>query len=204
MNFLEAMQFRHACKRFDPAKKVSANDQDMIIEFGRLSPSSFGLEPWHFFVINDLALREKIRPACWDQPQITESSFVVLYLSCLPHHFRHNSLFMRQRISRRSQNEEQFQAAEKRITQHLAEQNTPDWAKRQTYLALANMITGAASLGIDSCPIEGFFLNDLKTLLQDKIDWTNYDLVALAAFGYRAGEQSKRYREPTSSICTIY
>ena len=204
MTFLEAMQFRHACKAFDPQKKISPEDQNTILEFGRLSPSSFGLEPWHFVILNDSTLREKIKPACWGQAQITDSSFVALYLSRLPHNFRYGSTFMRERISRRSQSEEQFQAAEKRITHYLAEQNTQDWAKRQTYIPLANMMTGAASLGIDSCPIEGFYANDIKHLLKSEIDWSNFDLSVIAAFGYRAGEQSKRFREPLSSISTIY
>ena len=204
MTFLEAMQFRHACKAFDPQKKVSTADQNTILEFGRLSPSSFGLEPWHFIVLNDSDLREKIKPACWGQAQITDASFVVLYLSRLPHNFRHGSIYMRERISRRSQNEEQFQAAEKRITQYLAEQNTQDWAKRQTYIALANMMTGAASLGIDSCPIEGFFANDIKQILKSQIDWNCFDLSVLAAFGYRAGARSQCFRESIANISTIY
>ena len=80
MTFLDAINSRHACKAFDPQRTINTADQALILEFGRMSPSSFGCEPWHFLVINDLALREKLRPACWDQPQITQASFVVVYL----------------------------------------------------------------------------------------------------------------------------
>ena len=203
MNFIEAINFRHACKEFNPHKKVSFSEQALILEFGRLSPSSFGLEPWHFLVINDLKLRETIRPACWNQAQITDSSFVVLYLARLANQFRRDSTFMRQRIWRRSLEEGRYQGFQNMIIDYLSEQNTGEWAKRQTYIALSNMMTGAASLGIDSCPIEGFHADALKILLKNQVDWNIFDPVALCAFGYRAGKQTEQFREVLDSVCTV-
>ena len=203
MTFIDAMNFRHACKAFDPNKKVSTADQQQILEFGRLSPSSFGSEPWHFVLIKSADIRQKIRPVCWNQAQITDSSCVVIYLAYLPHAFRRDSAFMRQRLWRRSQEETRYQQFQTRVIDYLAEQNTDEWAKRQTYLALANMMSGAASLGIDSCPIEGFHPETLKEALKDHIDWKTFDPVALCAFGYRAGAQTPQIREPLESISTI-
>lgn len=60
MNFLEAMKFRHACKIFDENKKISAGEFDFILEAGRLSPSSTGLEQWDFLVVQNPQLRQKI------------------------------------------------------------------------------------------------------------------------------------------------
>lgn len=199
---LDAMNFRHACKIFDENKKVSEENQQLILEFAHLSPSSFGLEPWHFLVIKNQALREKIRPACWNQVQITSSSFIVIYLTYLPYHFRGDTSFLRQRLWRRSGTEERYQEILLRVITYLSEQNTLEWAKRQSYLALANMMTGAASLGIDSCPIEGFNSESLKEALKDIVDWSKYDPTAICAFGYRLKEQSKRIREPLSSTTT--
>ena len=59
---LKAYQFRHACKTFDTNKKISDEDFHFILETGRLSPSSFGFEPWKFVVIQDASVREKLRP----------------------------------------------------------------------------------------------------------------------------------------------
>ncbi len=202
MNFIEAMNFRHACKLFDPNKKINKTEQALILEFGRISPSSFGLEPWHFLVMNDLKLRETVRPACWNQAQITDSSFVVLYLARLPNQFRRDSAFMRQRLWRRSQEENRYQVFQNSIIDYLSEQNTGEWAKRQTYIALANMMTGASSLGIDSCPMEGFYYDALKLSLKNHVDWNIFDPVALCAFGYRAGNQTKQIREPLETVCT--
>lgn len=203
MNFIEAMNFRYACRNFDQNKKINSEDQKLIIDFGRLSPSSFGMEPWHFLVINDLNLREKIKPACRNQVQITDASFVIIYLSYLPNQFRRDSAFMKQRLLRGGIEEQRYQNFQNIIIDYLAEQNTVEWAKRQTYIALANMMTGAASLGIDSSPMEGFNQESLKIVLQDRVDWNVFDPVVLCAFGYRSGRPTPKSRESIEKICTI-
>ena len=81
--FMEAMDFRHACKIFDESKKVSNEDMNFILEAGRKSPSSFGMEPWKFLVITNDELKEKLRPFCWNQPQITTCSHLVVILAAI-------------------------------------------------------------------------------------------------------------------------
>lgn len=203
MDFMQAMQFRHACKIFDDSKQVSEDDEKKIIEFARLSPSSFGFEPWHFLVIRNQELRQKMRPTCWDQVQITSSSFVVVILARKAHFFRPDSEYFRQRMWRRSQTEERFTMVKDRVMTFLTDQPTSEWAKKQTYIALANMMTGAASLGIDSCPIEGFYSDQLKAVLHDYADWSSYEPVVLAAFGHRLNEQTPLIREPLENIATF-
>lgn len=202
MNFLEAMEFRHACKIFDETKKISEEQKKLILEYGRQSPSSFGLEPWHFLVITDKDLREKIKGACWNQEQVTSSSFVVVYLSYLPHNFRGETTFLKQRLSRRGFDESRYRFYFNMVETFLAAQNTEEWAKRQSYIPMANMMTGAATLGIDSCPMEGFEVEKLKPVLANYVDWNNFAPVALAAFGYRKNEQPKKVREDISSLVT--
>ena len=77
-HFMEAMRNRHAVKRFNPEKRIPDAQMRTILEIGRLSPSSFGMEPWRFLVIRDDALKAKLRPFCWHQPQITECSDLVV------------------------------------------------------------------------------------------------------------------------------
>jgi len=86
MNFskediLKAFHERHACKLFDDKKKIPKEDFDFLLEIGRLSPSSFGMEHWKFLVITSQDLKEKLRPVCWNQPQITTCSHLVAYLA---------------------------------------------------------------------------------------------------------------------------
>ena len=201
MNFLDALEFRHACKLFDTDKHISGEDKKSILEYGRQSPSSFGLEPWHFLVISDNNLREQIRPACWNQAQITSASFIVIYLSYLPHNFRGETTLLKQRITRKNTDEAKYKMYLNLVTTFLSAQNTQEWAKRQTYIARANMMTGAATLGIDSCPMEGFEVEKLKPLLAEYVDWNNFDAVAIAAFGYRKNAPPAPHtREDLSSI----
>src|SRR5690242_18167230 len=79
--FLRALQFRHACKVFDEKRALARTDLDYILEAGRLSPSSLGLEPWRFLVIEDKALRRDLRPACWNQSQVTTASALIVILA---------------------------------------------------------------------------------------------------------------------------
>ena len=200
MNYLEALNFRHACKLFDSEKQISEEEKKLILEFGRQSPSSFGLEPWHFLVISNHELREKMKPACWNQAQITSSSFVVVYLSYLPHNFRGETPFLQQRIKRKAKAEEQYKFYLNLVTTFLSAQNTQEWVKRQSYIPLANMMTGAASLGIDTCPMEGFEVEKLRPILAPHVDWNQFDISAIVAFGYRKNEQPNHIREEISSV----
>ena len=64
-SIIEAFNYRHACKEFNPEKKISDQDFNFILETGRLSPSSFGFEPWKFLVVQNQNLREKIKEHAW-------------------------------------------------------------------------------------------------------------------------------------------
>ena len=75
------MKFRHACKVFDENKKISAGEFDFILEAGRLSPSSTGLEQWDFLVVQNKELREKIKAVSWNQVQITSCSHLLVVLA---------------------------------------------------------------------------------------------------------------------------
>ena len=81
MNYLEILKFRHACKIFDESKKIGAGEFYFILEAGRLSPSSTGLEQWDFLVVQNKELREKIKAVSWNQVQITSCSHLVVILA---------------------------------------------------------------------------------------------------------------------------
>ncbi len=77
-NIIEALQWRYATKAYDTTKKVSADDLNTILEAMRLAPSSFGLQPWKFIVVENSELRATLRGYSWDQPQITDASHVIV------------------------------------------------------------------------------------------------------------------------------
>ena len=79
---LDAFQFRHACKEFDHRKIIPIDDFEFILETARLSPSSFGLEPWYFVVVQDTALREQLKANAWGAPvKLDTASHFVLCLT---------------------------------------------------------------------------------------------------------------------------
>lgn len=194
--FQEAMDFRHACKLFDENKKISDKDIHYILEAGRKSPSSFGMEAWKFLVITNEDLKAKLRPACWDQVQITSCSHLVVVLTGIES-VKPESGLPKKRFSRREMPKETLEFYLNLYNSHLentlsSDENIYSWTARQTYIASANMMTAAATLGIDSCPIEGFDKVAVEEILE--LDISKYQLSLVLPLGYRVNEQSSQLR----------
>ncbi len=203
--FEEAMNFRHACKVFDETKKISQEDLTYILEAGRKSPSSFGMEPWKFLVVTNDELRAKLRPACWDQVQITSCSHLVIFLAAI-NNVKPESGVPKQKFSRREMPEEKYDFYLNLYANHLADTLSTDekvlaWTARQNYIAAGNMMTAAAIKGIDSCPIEGFEKDRVEQILG--LDTTQYQLALIVPFGYRVNEQSPQLRETLENVIEI-
>jgi len=205
MNFLEAMNFRHACKIFDENKKISKETLTNILEVGRLSPSSFGMEPWKFLVVQSQELKEKLRPSCWDQVQITSCSDLIVFVT-KNKLVEPGSPYVGEQLRRKELPQEMFDAYMNIYGSFLgakAEGNPnfyKDWAAKQVYIAVGNMMTYAATEGIDSCPIEGFDQKEVEKTLG--IDGEDESVAVIVAFGSRVNEQSGKVRLPLEKVCT--
>lgn len=200
--FMEAMDFRHACKTFDETKKISDEDINFIMEVARKSPSSFGMEGWKFLVITNEKLKKELRPYCWNQVQITSCSHLIVILSAIES-VKVESGIPRQRFQRRQSGDEKINIYMDVYTNHLkntlsSDKNIYSWTTRQTYIAAGNMMTAAAYIGIDSCPIEGFEKENVEKVLA--LDTTQYQLSMLLPFGYRINSQSTQIRESFENI----
>jgi len=200
--FLKIMDFRHACKLFDETEKISDEDMHYILEVARKSPSSFGMEAWKFLVITNDELREKLRPFCWNQPQITTCSHLVVVLAGIDT-LKVESGVVRSQLMRRNLPQDKLDAFIELYTSHLSDTLSSDekiyqWSARQTYIAAANMMNAAASVGIDSCPIEGFEKDNVEKVLE--LDTTKYQVTMLLPFGYRVNEQSKQLRSSFETV----
>lgn len=198
---IDAFNFRHATKQFNPDKKVSDADFQTILEAGRLSPSSIGSEPWCFVVVQNEEMREKLRevaPGAIGKLE-TASHFVILLarrnVKADSEYFRH-MLTDIQKVP-----DEKLEDMVKGFTSfqndnlnlYESERSLWDWASKQTYIALGNMMTAAALLGVDSCPMEGFKMKELTKFLEDEgVMNSEYFLPSvMVAFGYRK-EDPKR------------
>jgi len=201
-DFTKAMDFRHACKVFDETKKISDEEIEYILEAGRRSPSSFGMEAWKFLVITNKELKAKLRPFCWDQVQITSCSHLVVVLAGIEN-AKVESGIPKKRFLRREMPQEKLDFYLDIYAKHLAktlssDENIYAWTARQSYIALGNMMTAAAYIGIDSCPIEGFEKENVEDVLG--LDTSKYQVSVIVPFGYRLNEQSSQLRLPFDEV----
>jgi len=200
--FSEIMEFRHACKIFDEGRQIHPDDMTYILDMGRLSPSSFGMEAWKFLVVINQDLKERLRPACWNQPQITSCSHLVIILAGIES-VKPSSGIPQQRFARRPLSKEQIDNYMELYSNHLKDTLSSDekiyaWTSKQTYIAGANMMSAGAFLGIDSCPIEGFNKEKVEDIL--KLDKSKYQVAMLLPFGYRLNEQPIQLRLPFDEV----
>ncbi len=201
-DFTNAMDFRHACKIFDENKKISDEEMHYILEAGRKSPSSFGMEAWKFLVITNEDLKAKLRPYCWDQVQITSCSHLVIILAGIEN-VKVESGIPKKRFMRRDMPQEKLDFYMDIYAKHLektlsTDENTYAWTARQCYIALGNMMTAAAFAGIDSCPIEGFEKENVEEVLG--LDTSKYQVAVIVPFGYRLNAQSTQLRVPFDEV----
>ena len=206
MNYLEILKFRHACKIFDESKKIGAGEFDFILEAGRLSPSSTGLEQWDFLVVQNKELREKIKAVSWNQAQITSCSHLVVILAKIKE-IKVGSSYIDKMIARRADKNIEAIAARQKFYHDFLLSNfknddelTFQWSHEQCMIAATNMMNAAASLGIDSCPIEGFDRHALNEILG--LDESEKRVAILVPFGYRLNPQPEKLRRQRAEVVT--
>ncbi|MGB3367067.1 MAG: NAD(P)H-dependent oxidoreductase [Acidaminobacteraceae bacterium] len=192
---LSAYNFRHACKEFDNTKKISDEDFEFILETGRLSPSSFGFEPWKFLVVQNQELREKLKEVSWGaQKQLPTSSHFLVMLArkgsttvagseYINHIMKNIQELPGEVVTMKGDFYGNFQKNDFDLTD---DRKLFDWASRQMYIPLGNMMTSAAQIGVDSCPIEGFDKEKVDQLLKsENIINDEFGVACMLAFGYR-------------------
>jgi len=188
--FMRILQFRHACKLFDEKQRLARADIDYVLEAGRLSPSSLGLEPWRFLVVEDRALRRRLRPACWNQSQITTAGAVIVIQALkadLESKTGYAARMLRRLVATDAELDEAMQ-----IYRGITRGDLVAWSVAQCHIAAADMMLAAASIGLDSCPMGGFEPEAVAEVLG--IDRSRIEVALLLALGYRARAQPPRHR----------
>ncbi|ADU30297.1 nitroreductase [Evansella cellulosilytica DSM 2522] len=209
---IEAFNFRHATKEFDANKKISEDDFQFILETGRLSPSSIGLEPWKFLVIENNELKNKLKEVSWGaQGQLPTASHFVVILARTIKDVKYDSEYIKKQmlevkkfpehlLSKIQERYKTFQESDLHLLEN--ERTIFDWSVKQCYIALANMMTAAALIGVDSCPIEGFQYDHVHQILKEEglLEDGNLDVAVMVAFGIRAQEPRPKTRKPLEDI----
>ena len=171
---IELQHRRYATKKFDPARRISDEDWAVLVEVGRLSPSSLGFEPWKMLLLNNEEMKQDLKSIAWGATMIDGASHFVIYLARKGVNYETPYIErLMQEVRHRSYDPETAYAHRiKRFQESDAmlndERSLFDWASKQTYIQMANMMNAAALMGIDSCPIEGYNKAKVEAYLEEK------------------------------------
>jgi len=193
MNLNETFNWRYATKIFDNNKKISEPNWQTLAESLRMSPSSFGLQPWKFIVVTDQKTQESLVPHSWNQVQPSTCSHYVVFTTLKSIDENYIDLFIEDICKARDLKPEDLAEYKNMMVGSLIKSNANilHWSQKQSYIAMGNLMLTAALLKIDTCPMEGIIPVEYDKIfnLQD----TNYTSVAAVALGYRSDEDKYQH-----------
>jgi nitroreductase / dihydropteridine reductase len=189
-SFIENLNWRFAAKDFDPEKSVSDDDLSTLLNAIQLTPTSYGLEPFHVVVVSDPELKLKLQEKGYNQPQFKNSSHVLVFCRRMDLDGRIDT-YLDELTGGDAEKREAMKGFEDILNGFSEGKSTEeirDWADRQTYLALGFGLAACAALKIDSCPMEGFVPPDFDQLLELP---EHIKSVACLAIGYRSHDPKR-------------
>lgn len=192
---LAQMNWRYGTKAFDPDRHISASDWKTLTETLRLAPSSFGLQPWRFVIVNSPEVREQLaESAPLNRSKIMSCSHLLLVAhlktvstAYIDRHFGHMAEV-------RAVPPASIQAFRDMVAGRVTGQSAEaqrQWTARQAYTAVGAFVTAAALLGIDTCPMEGIDPAKFDTIVG--LADTDYGTVVGIAAGYRSADDKTRF-----------
>jgi nitroreductase len=202
---LASLEWRYATKAFDTRKLPEAT-WAALEESLRLAPSSYGLQPWKFIVVNDPALRAKLRPVSWNQSQVTDASHLVVFARRTEVTEADVNEFFDQMVSERGADATKLEPYRQMMIGGVVKgkdaAGQKEWAARQLYIALGQLMGAAAAMAIDTCALEGIDPAAYDEILGLK--GTGYEVVVACAVGYRSAEDKyagmKKIRFPAARV----
>lgn len=204
-NYIESLNWRYATKKYDPTKKVSAQDLETLKEAVQLSVSSMGLQPYKVLIIENPEVRQNLKAAGYNQDGITESSqlFVFAYEKNVSEN--HVDAYMDNISKVREVEKESLKPFEDMVNGFInnqTEEGKNEWAAKQAYIALSTLINTAALLKIDATPMEGFNAQQFDEILG--LNKLGLSTAVIAAVGYRHEEDGfqhfKKVRKPKNEL----
>jgi nitroreductase len=184
---LEQLNWRYATKKFDSDKKISESNWKALEESVRLAPSSYGLQPWQFLIVQNMDLRNQLTPHTWNQTQVNDCSHYVVLTYKKKMDEQHIQKFIDKNIEVRNVPAANLEGYKNmminNLTQGAATETIGWWAQRQCYIAMGFLMETAALLNIDTCAIEGLDPAAYDRIL--KLEDSEYSTVAAVACGYR-------------------
>jgi nitroreductase len=184
---LSALHWRYATKQFDATRAIPADAWSALEESLVLTPSSFGLQPWKFLVVKNTTLRAKLREQSWNQPQVTDASHLVVLTARTDLVQADIEAWIARLADVNGKSTEDFEMLRGMIigfNEAMSSGQRHEWNKRQVYIALGQLMTSAATLGIDACPLEGISASAYDEILG--LGGSGYATCMACALGYRS------------------
>ncbi len=187
---IQDLKWRYATKKFDATKKIPAATWTTLEQATVLAPSSYGLQPWRFIVVNDAAKRKQLQAVSWNQPQIVDASHLIVFARRTEMTAADVQRYIDDIAKKRGMPAAALDGYKGMM---LGTINTPgfpaaDWAARQTYIALGFFLAAAAALHVDACPMEGITASAYDEILG--LTAQGYAAVVVATAGYRAADDA--------------
>jgi nitroreductase len=164
-------------------EEISNEKSEIILEAIRLAPTSMGLQPFKVLVIKDKEIRERMKQACYNQPQITESAFILVFAVWKDNYEQKATDYIELIAKTRNQSIESIDGFKKNLLNAIKSNDPISWAARQAYIAFGFGLATAAMLKIDTTPMEGFMPDELDKVLE--LDKLGLKSVVIMAIGNR-------------------
>jgi nitroreductase len=209
MNYLEALNWRYATKRMN-GRKVPAAALQNILESTRLAPTSLGLQPFDVLVVEDESLRTKLSPAIYNQPQVKESSALIIFAAWKNVPVEKIDAYINNIAETRKTTVAALEGFRNMILDSIQGKTADQvfqWTARQSYIALGYATAAAAFEKVDSTPMEGFNPAEVNRILG--LEEKGLSAVSILAIGYRDEEKdimakAPKVRRPAENFFTVY
>jgi nitroreductase/dihydropteridine reductase len=205
MSFIDKLNWRYATKKFDATKKLSAEQLNTLLDAVQLSPSSAGLQAYRVLVVENPEIKEKLREAARGQQQLTTASHIIVFAAETNLDGAYVKNYIDRIAATRGIDRANLEAFETNIT-HNVNLMTEDvkivWNHKQCYIALGVLLTAAADMGIDACPMEGFEAGKFDEILGLKE--LGLTTTVIAPIGFRAEDdvfsKAAKVRRPKEEL----
>ena len=205
MSLIEHLEWRSAIKSFDPAKKLSKQQLDQLLAAVQLAPSSLGLQAYKILVVENPEIREQLREAAHGQAQLTQSSQVIIFAIEKNLDKDYGNYYLDLIAKTRGIGREALVGFENMVLgtiESLTDEQKLAWSTKQAYIALGVLLTAAAEMGIDACPMEGFDAAKFDEILGLKEK--GLSAVVIAPVGFRSHEdvysKMQKVRRPEAEL----
>ena len=205
MNYLEALNQRYSVKKFEKGLQVPADILENILEAGKLSASSLGLQPYRIIVAESNGIKEKLIPAFYNPTQISTCSHLLIIVSNNEIKEEYVGNYFNDISKTREIPLEDLNPFKESISKHmntLSREEMMSWSQKQSYIVLGNLMFAAALEKIDTCPMEGYKQEIIDEILQ--LDPQKEKVAVTLAIGYRSTEDEfqnfKKVRKPNERL----